>query len=380
MNRNAKTEPRPRRVSRLVPGIRRVLVFLMLLAAPLHAADWRAALPGWRYEFPRDHRIHPDFKTEWWYFTGRLTDEKGGVYGYQLTFFRQGLLMPSLRGQATSRFVVDDLKFAHFAVSDIAGQRFHFEQKVARGAFGEAGFGDERLAWIDDWSLELLASGGFKLRARTGETALELELANTKPWVIHGENGVSQKATGEGRASHYFSGTRLASSGKLMLGGKTRTVTGESWLDREWASNQLTPEQIGWNWFSLQFDDGTELMLYQTRTRAGGVDPNSSATFIHRDGTAQHLRREDYQLTPLKDWTSKETGGRYPIAWTLTAPKLNLEARITTPLDSQELVLRPVAYWEGLVDVTGVRDGAKIHGHGYMELTGYAGALVGLAE
>ncbi len=346
----------------------------------MRAADWRAALPGWHYEFPRDHRIHPDFKTEWWYFTGRLTDEKGGVYGYQLTFFRQGLLTPFLRGQTTSRFVVDDLKFAHFAVSDIGGQRFHFEQKVARGAFGEAGFGDERLAWIDDWSLELLPSGGFRLHAHTGETALDLELANTKPWVIHGENGVSQKATGEGRASHYFSGTRLSSSGKLTLGGKPRIVTGESWLDREWASNQLTPEQIGWNWFSLQFDDGTELMLYQMRTRGGGVDPNSSATFIDRDGTVQHLRREDYQLTPLKEWTSKETGGQYPISWTLTAPKLNLEARITTPLDSQELVLRPVAYWEGLVDAEGVHGGGKLRGHGYMELTGYAGALVGLAE
>ncbi len=363
--------------------VRRILswaALLMLLVMPLHAAEWRAALPGWAYEFPRDHRIHPEFKTEWWYFTGRLTDEKGAVFGYQLTFFRQGVLMPSKRGQTTSRFVVDDLKFAHFAVSDIGGQRFHFEQKVARGAFGEAGFGNERLAWIDDWSLELLTDGGFVLRAKNGGTALELQLTNTKPWVVHGENGVSQKATGEGRASHYYSGTRLAGRGKLTLDGRTRTVSGESWLDREWASNQLTPEQVGWNWFSLQFDNGTELMLYQMRTRGGGTDPNSSATFIDRDGVTQHLRREDYQLAPLQDWTSKDTGGRYPIAWELTVPKLNLKARITTPLPSQELVLQPVAYWEGLIDIEGVRDGAKLRGHGYMELTGYAGALVGLSE
>ncbi len=350
------------------------------LPTPLDAAEWRPALPGWKYEFPRDHRIHSEFKTEWWYFTGRLTDEKGAVFGYQLTFFRQGILSPSRRGQATSRFVVDDLKFAHFAVSDIGGQRFRFEQKLARGAFGEAGFANERLAWIDDWSLELLADGGFVLRAKNGQASLELQRTNTKPWVIHGENGVSQKASGEGRASHYYSGTRLAGRGTLTLDGKARTVSGESWLDREWASNQLTPEQVGWDWFSIQLDDGTELMLYQMRTRGGGSDPNSSATFVARDGTTRHLRREEYQLTPIKEWTSKETGGRYPIAWTLAVPKLNLQARITTPLVNQELVLQPIVYWEGLIDVEGSRDGAKVRGHGYMELTGYAGALVGLSQ
>jgi len=356
------------------------VALFMFTAVSLPAADWRAALPGWQYEFPRDHRMHPDFKTEWWYFTGRLTDEKGGVFGYQLTFFRQGLRPPSSRGGATSRFVVDDLKFAHFAVSDIGGQRFHFQQKLARGAFGEAGFGAERLAWIDDWSLELLPDGGFSIRAKNARAALQLNVTNTKPWVIHGENGVSQKAEGAGRASHYYSATRLTARGTLTLDGQARSVSGESWLDREWASNQLTPEQVGWDWFSMQFDDGTELMLYQMRTRGGGVDPHSSGTFVARDGTAQHLRREDYQLTPLKDWTSKETGGRYPIAWQLAVPKLGVQVQISTRLASQELVLKPVAYWEGLIDLEGKRAGSPVRGHGYMELTGYAGALVGLAE
>jgi predicted secreted hydrolase len=357
-----------------------VCVFLVFLAGKLDAAEWRPALPGWRYEFPRDHRRHADFKTEWWYFTGRLTDEKGAVFGYQLTFFRQGLRPPANRASATSRFVVDDLKFAHFAVSDIGGQRFHFQQKIARGAFGEAGFADEQLAWIDDWSLELLSDGSFALRAKNGPAALDLKLSSAKPWVFHGENGVSQKAEGVGRASHYFSATRLAAKGTLTLDGKTRGVSGESWLDREWASNQLTAEQIGWDWFSIQFDDGTELMLYQMRTRGGGRDPNSSGTFVARDGTTQHLRRDDYQLTPLKTWTSKETGGKYPVAWQLDVPKLNLQARISTPLQKQELVLQPVVYWEGLIEIEATRAGAKTRGHGYMELTGYAGALVGLSE
>jgi predicted secreted hydrolase len=358
-----------------------ILVFGFLGLLRAEGADWRPALPGWQYEFPRDHQSHPDFKTEWWYFTGRLVDEDGGVFGYQVTFFRQGLRPPGAREPATSRFVVDDLKFAHFAISDIRGQQFHFAQKINRGAYGEAGFGGtDRLAWIDDWSLALAPDGTFTLQSRDDFARLQLHLESTKPFAIHGENGVSQKAEGAGRASHYFSATRLATSGTLEMAGKRRTVHGESWLDREWGSNQLAPNQVGWNWFSVQCDDGTELMLYQMRTRDGGLDPNSSGTFINREGATQHLARDDYQLVPAKFWTSKASGGRYPVAWELTVPKLNLHLKIFTPLEAQELVLRPVAYWEGLIAVEGARGGASVHGHGYMELTGYAGALVGLSE
>lgn len=357
-----------------------LLVFALLCAAVI-GADWQLAVPGWKYEFPRDHHIHADFKTEWWYFTGRLEDGNGQVFGYQLTFFRQGLRPPGARGGATSRFVVDDLKFAHFAVSDIRGKRFHFSQKLDRGAFGESGFSDGAvLAWIADWSLELSPDGAFTLHGRDDTAEVRLHLENTKPFVIHGEDGVSQKADGLGHASHYYSGTRLATTGQLISGGKTWSVHGESWLDREWGSNQLTPNQAGWNWFSLQFGDGTELMLYQMRTKDGGLDPNSSGTYVDAQGASQHLARDDYRLEPKRYWTSKASGARYPIAWELTASKLNLHVEISTPLEAQELVLNPVAYWEGLVETQGTRDGAKVRGHGYMELTGYAGPLVGLSE
>jgi predicted secreted hydrolase len=348
---------------------------------PVSAADWRLALPGWQFEFPRDHHQHPEFKTEWWYFTGRLEDEAGNSFGYQVTFFRQGLRPLTERGGTTSRFVVDDLKFAHFAVSDIHGQRFHFSQKLNRGAFGEAGFSDsDRLAWIENWTLQLMPDGAFALRAGDEAAQLELRLENTKPFVIHGENGISQKADGVGHASHYYSGTRLVTAGTLVLAGKSRVVHGESWLDREWGSNQLAPNQAGWNWFSLQFTDGTELMLYQMRTKDGGLDPNSSGTFVVQNGATQRLVRDDYQLLPTKFWSSKASGGRYPIDWQLTVPKLNLRVEISTPLESQELVLKPIAYWEGLVEIQGTRNAASVRGHGYMELTGYSGPLVGLSE
>ncbi|MDQ3625359.1 MAG: carotenoid 1,2-hydratase, partial [Verrucomicrobiota bacterium] len=318
------------------------------------AQEWRAAEPGWKYEFPRDHRSHPEFKTEWWYFTGNLWDAGGRRFGYQVTFFRQGVRPPGVSMPARSRFVVDTFKFAHFALTDVAAKRFHHQQRITRGAFGEAGFAttpeggaNQRLAWIDEWKLEGIEPGGFRLFASDQGREVSLELHPAKTWAVHGINGISQKAEGAGRASHYYSATRLKTRGRVTIGGRTMDVTGESWFDHEWATNQLTKEQAGWNWFSLQLDDGTELMLYQMRLRAGGVDPHSSGSFIARDGTVQHLRREDYRLTVHETWLSPESGGRYPIAWEIEVPALQLRLRLSTPVRAQELVFASLAYWEG---------------------------------
>ncbi len=344
------------------------------------SSDWLPARPGHAYAFPRDHLPHPDFKTEWWYLTGNVEDAAGRRFGYQLTFFRQGLRPPGERPAGQSRFIVDDLKFAHFALTDVASKGFHFQQRVSRGAFGEAGFASPAaLAWIEDWQLSQLPGGGFSLSAKTADAAITFTLAEGKPWTIHGTDGISQKADGPGHASHYYSGTRMPTTGQLTVGGRSFAVRGDTWFDHEWATNQLTPEQVGWDWFSLQFDDGSELMLYAMRTRSGGLDPNSSGTFIAADGTTRHLRREEFTLRPLTLWKSKASGGEYPIAWELSVPSLAIEARVTTPVENQELVLTPIAYWEGLIDLRGTRAGREVKGHGYMEMTGYAGALVGLS-
>jgi predicted secreted hydrolase len=360
--------------------VRAIFVFLVLSCVAQAQPLWRLSLPGWQFVFPRDHHTHPEFKTEWWYFTGNLRDESGRRFGYQLTFFRQGIRPPSLRGNTTSRFICDEFKFAHFALSDPSGERFRFVQKTSRGAFGEAGFSDvDRLAWIDDW--ELRQSGeGMRFNAINADVALSLEVKPQKPWVIHGHDGVSQKAAGEGRATHYYSGTRLATDGELTIDGIKAAVRGSSWFDQEWGSNQLTPEQIGWNWFALQFDDGTELMLYQMRLKAGEVDATSSGTFIDRDGSTRHLGSGDYKVVPKRWWTSKATGGRYPIGWEIEVPSLELKCAVSTPMEKQELEIAPIAYWEGMIDAEGTRAGRVLKGEGYLELTGYAGALVGLAQ
>jgi predicted secreted hydrolase len=358
-----------------------ILMFVLACASGQTAPLWRLSLPGWQYQFPRDHFAHPEFKTEWWYFTDNLRDEGGRRFGYQLTFFRQGIRPPGARKINGYRFICDELKFAHFAISDPKDGKFRYLQKMSRGAFGEAGFAvGDRLAWIDDWNLQLI-EGGMRLAAKSPGASLSLDLKPQKPWIVHGENGVSQKAAGEGRATHYYSGTRLRSTGELTIEGRKSQVEGSSWFDQEWGSNQLTPEQVGWNWFALQFDDGTELMLYQMRLRDGaGVDPNSSGTFVAADGTARHLRVDEYKLTPRRWWTSKATGGKYPIGWEVEVPSLDLRFEVSTPLEKQELEISPIAYWEGMIDAKGIKAGKAVRGEGYLELTGYAGALVGLAQ
>ena len=352
------------------------LLVLTALAPAAEEQDWALALPGWKYEFPRDHFAHPDFKTEWWYFTGNLTAEDGRELGFQLTFFRQG----TRRGEdAVTRFAVDDIKLAHFAVTDIGEGKFRYAQKVSRGAFGEAGFSDgDRISWIDDWSLQLTGPRKFRLEAKDAEFALALDLTSAKEPVFHGENGVSQKSAGEGRASHYYSFTRLAAEGTLTLGRREMPVKGWSWFDQEWATNQLTENQTGWDWLSLQFEDGTELMLFQIRLKDGGRDPFSHGTWIDAVGKATVVKNDDFELVPGRIWTSDETGGDYPVEWKLRIPKLELELDVSAAMDAQELVLRPISYWEGSVRARGIRGSQEVLGRGYLEMTGYAGGLVGL--
>jgi len=353
-----------------------VLAVAAWASASAETPDWALSLPGWKYEFPRDHFAHSDFKTEWWYFTGNLIARDGQELGFQLTFFRQGVR----RGEGTdTRFAVDDIKLAHFAVTDVSGKEFRFAQKVSRGSFGEAGFSDgDRIAWIGDWTLRLTGPGRFRLEARDKDFALALDLASSKDPVFHGENGVSQKSAGEGRASHYYSFTRLAAEGTVTLGGREIAVKGWSWFDQEWATNQLTENQTGWDWLSLQFEDNTELMIFQIRLKDGGRDPFSHGTWIDAEGKTVAVKNEDFELVPGRTWRSRETGGQYPVEWKLRIPKLGVEVDIAAALDAQELFLQPIAYWEGSVRARGTRNGQTVRGRGYLEMTGYAGGLVGL--
>lgn len=352
----------------------RLLTFLFFVFSAMPAnADWRAALPGWTYEFPRDHGSHPDFKTEWWYFTGNLRARGEQEFGYQLTFFRQGVA-DSSRSLPGSRFIQRDVKFAHFAVSDISRKEFHHFQKLSRGAFGEAGFDEGlRTAWIDDWSCERTGLHAFHLLASQGKVSVDLHLNSSRAPIMHGRDGVSQKSAGEGRASHYYSLTRMSTNGTIRLDGVEYLVEGWTWFDHEWATNQLAANQSGWDWFSLHFEEGGELMLFQIRTNTGGRDEFSSGTFVDAEGKDHKIENSDFSLEATEWWTSKDSKAKYPVAWKLKIPKFNLDLIVRARFSDQELSAAPFSYWEGAVSVQGTRKG-----RGYLEMTGYAGRIVGM--
>ncbi len=349
-----------------------MMVLPALVAPPAPGAEYRRALPGYRYAFPRDHGAHPDFRTEWWYYTGHLAAEDGRRFGYQLTFFRSAV---EQQGANPSKWAARNLYLAHFAVSDVKGKKLHLGERLSREGLGEAGAETTGLnVRIGDW--EAVADGtAHRLRAREGAFAIDLRLEPAKPPVINGENGISQKAEGVGYASHYYSITRLKTAGTLTADGRALQVAGQSWMDHEFGSSQLREYQVGWDWFSLQIENRTELMLYQMRHRDGKIDPYSSGTLIHPDGRGEHLRREDFAVEVLETWKSPRSGGVYPMRWWVRVPRAGIEVTVTAAFPDQELVTAKstrVTYWEGASRVEGTMAGKPVWGNAYVEMTGYA--------
>ncbi len=353
-----------------------ILAFLMswrLMCAPgVEPAEFRLALPGYTFSFPRDHYSHDDFRTEWWYYTGHLRAASGEAYGYQVTFFRSGVAEARAN---PSRWAAKNLYLAHFAISDIPGKSFRYFERVNRAGLGQAGAsGREFHVWIGDW--EVTGDGTTqRLRAKEDGFAVDLRLVSQKPPVIHGENGISQKGEGRGHASHYYSLTRLTTEGTLAVRGKSLPVSGLSWMDHEFGSTQLYPDQVGWDWFSLQFDDGTDLMLYLIRKANGRPDAYSAGTFVGADGRTVGLKQADFTVEVLDRWKSPRGKGSYPMKWRLRIPTIGLDVMVTPAFPDQELDTTKstrVIYWEGATSAEGTTQGRRLRGHGYVEMTGYA--------
>jgi predicted secreted hydrolase len=345
--------------------MRMLRLLVTALAATVCGADfpYRDALPGYHYSFPRDHFEHRDFRTEWWYYTGNLRSSDGKRFGFELVFFRQGQRREPIENRSVWR--VDDAYLAHLALTDVDGKRFYPDERLNRAGPGVAGASFEKQrVWNGNWSAQW--SGDRQTLAATSEEfRFHLQLEPSKPLVIHGSEGVSQKAEGAGKASHYISFPRLAVSGDLELKGARYTVTGTAWMDHEWFTRQLDASQVGWDWFSVQLDDGRELMLFQLRTKTGAIDPHSSGTYVDRQGTAHHLTAREFSLEPGRRWVSEKTPAGYPVSWRIGVPSLALSLECDALLDSQELTGQN-NYWEGAVRYSG-----SARGTGYLEMTGY---------
>jgi predicted secreted hydrolase len=343
------------------------LAFAILLFAAL--LDYRVAVPGYRYQFPRDHFSHPEFRTEWWYYTGNVRTREGHHFGFELVFFREG--QDRKPADNLSAWRVDDLYLAHLALTDIDASRFRYFKRLNRAGPGIAGisFDDGRI-WNGNWQVRWdKASDVQTLTALADGVTFTLRLTPRKPLVINGENGVSQKAAGAGKASYYVSFPRLAVEGTL----NGREVTGAAWMDHEWFTYQMDAAQQGWDWFSVQLANGADLMLFDLRRTDGSADPYSSGTFIAPDGRATHLKRADFELHPLEYWTSPKTGARYPVKWRISVPGMGIALECEAAVANQELVSEDETgptYWEGAVTYSGSANGV-----GYLEMTGYGKAM-----
>jgi predicted secreted hydrolase len=324
--------------------------------------------------FPEDFGVHEDFRTEWWYYTGNLQTSEGRHFGFELTIFRVSLLPPTVELPADSQWYSRSLYFSHFALSDIASEQFYAFERFSRSGPGLAGAqADPYRVWLDDWNVTETSPGVYRLQASQAEVAIDLNLTDEMGVVLHGRDGYSRKGKSVTNASYYYSQPRLAANGVVQVQGVRYTVNGLAWKDHEFSTSVLDENQIGWDWFSLQFEDGSALMLFQLRERDGATSASSSGTFIDADGKPQPFQKTNFEITILDQWRSPHTQAMYPAAWQIkvTEPKCILEARPW--MADQELNFPTVTYWEGAVYFEGTCSGAPVRGNGYIELTGYSG-------
>ncbi|MDE2480720.1 MAG: carotenoid 1,2-hydratase [bacterium] len=340
---------------------------------------FRAAVAPYRYRFPRDHFAHDAYRTEWWYFTGHLRAKDGRRFGFELTFFRIGLEpRASTWGAGQSQWYAYQLYPAHFAITDEKSGRFTYAQTFARDALGQ-GFASESKLDVRAGAWRLTGTSALRPRmhlvASNGGNALDLVMQSRKPPAIHGHDGVSRKGACASCASHYYSFTRLPTTGTLRVDGVTYAVDGISWMDHEYGSDELQANQAGWDWFSLQLDDDREIMLYRLRQKDGGTTPQSSGSIVAPNGTVTYVPLSGFSIAATGSWRSPHTGATYPSGWRVRVKGYPHELELVPVMRDQELAdATGTSYWEGAVEVRDATTGARL-GVGYVELTGYAGVL-----
>jgi predicted secreted hydrolase len=354
-----------------------------LLALPPAQGNFARADAPRPLIFPLDMGPHPDFQTEWWYYTGNLSTSSGRQFGFELTFFRRALDSPDMQAQRSSDWATSQVYLAHFTLTDAAAGQFHAFERYERGAAGLAGAQAAPYhVWLQDWSISQTGPNQYHLHAaQEGPRAqsgfqLDLQLTDLKGPILEGDHGLSQKGPQPGNASYYYSQTRLQTTGTIQANGQAFSVSGLSWMDHEFSTSALGPDQVGWDWFSVQLADGSELMLYNIRQKDGSADPFSNGTIIYPDRTTRQLKAGDFKIQATSAWKSPHSGGTYPASWTVSIPSEKLVLQIKPLIPDQELNLS-IIYWEGAVQISGEKNGVKVDGKGYVELTGYAQSLAG---
>ena len=345
----------------------------------MHAEGFRRALPGYTFSFPRDHGSHPDFRTEWWYFTGNLSDGEGHRFGFEYTVFRSALAAPKPGAPTGSPLAAEQIYLAHFAISDLGGQRHGCWEAAGRAGFDLAHAAVDGMDLrVGEWTMRMGEGERIALHTSVADAGIDLQLVPAKPLVVHGMDGVHQKAGNAGQASHYYSYTRLDTSGSLRWEGRDYRVEGVAWMDHEFGSDQLASDQVGWDWFALQLDTGEELMLYQMRRKDGSYSDQSAGSLIGVQGGAVTVPGESYKISATGSWRSPVSGATYPMGWRVTIPGQQGELTVSPVFSAQEMTtdrFTGTVYWEGAVTVAGEWKGAAVGGRGYVELVGYANGI-----
>ena len=326
--------------------------------------------------FPRAFGAHEEYQTEWWYYTGHLQTAEGRRFGYQFTIFRRALTPPNPNNPtaaSASAWRSNQVYFAHFAISDIAADQFYAFERFSRGGAGLAGATAVPYAvWLEDWGVAEQPDGTLVMRAAQEGVALELVLTQTRPPILHGRGGLSQKGNTPGNASYYYSQINQTSVGRITINGQTHDVRGHSWKDHEYSTSALEQGAVGWDWFSLQFDnpDQNALMLFQIRRDDGSLQPQSGGSWVTAENEVVALGVDEFELEVLAEWRSPTSGAVYPAGWRLRIPRLDLALEGRPLMANQELNVS-TTYWEGAVQFTGTLAGQPVSAVGYVEMTGY---------
>lgn len=326
------------------------------------------------FSFPSDWGPHIEYRIEWWYVTGNLETENKRHFGYQLTFFR--LALTPKPEQRESAWGTNQIYMAHFALTDVEARQFYAFERFSRAALSLAGANAQPFeVWLENWSIS--GTDGAVLPMQLGATqenvAVNLTLESAKNVALQGNKGLSNKSAEAGNASYYYSLTRMPTQGTIEIDGNTFEVKGLSWFDREWSTSALGKETVGWDWFSIQLDDGREIMFYLLRQQDVRASPASDGVLISTDGSTRRLTRDAVQIVVRSHWQSPLDETRYPSRWRMDIESEGLSLDIKPYLANQELNLS-VRYWEGAVQVKGTSFGQPVSGNGYVELTGYGEA------
>ena len=329
-----------------------------------------------KFNFPQDHGSHPEFRIEWWYITGHLTDSDLDRYGFQATFFRYALKPNATAG--SSSFGNEHIYMAHMALSDIENKKFYHEERLNRDGWDAFCSTNKMMMQNGNWTLNQSENKTIFLNATIQEDIdLKLTLDPTQPHVIFGENGLSKKGKDPSACSWYITYPRMQVTGNMILNNKIINLKGEAWMDHEISSSQLSKTQVGWDWLSVRFEDESELMLYILRDQDGKPDPYSKLIWINENGQLTHMGPDSFKWKSKRSWYSKKSDSNYPVENTLSGTKPNgekFELHIVPLFDQQELTgeLGGIAYWEGACDI--YENNTKT-GEAYMELTGYNESL-----